>query len=309
MKNRDGHCAVLMIALVVMVQPAAWSQGGPGSCAVIGGNGTDSRSCLHEGTQCGVGTLLGSCKTGARSDSPYICNCVDESGGLVPKGEPGPLVTVAVAGPFLATGEVTIKELNTGTTSVTNLHPFVVHPDGTFQFATVSKLAPGQTQEQTFSITSSTSVPVLVGMYGATKAVRLDAASLNPDGTGFNMDNREWELRAKTPYYSQQNVIDLSGDPSTPLLGPWQDNSTAPFQLFVYNNQFSDEAYTLNVVNDSGTTTSSMPLTVPAGQIGTVSLSPLSDFHVTIVGPGIAGADLANQALVASPAAGSKAPH
>jgi hypothetical protein len=302
MKRKNGYCAVLTMALVIAAQPAAWSQ----RCQVVAG-GVKFGACATEGAACGA-PAAGMCITMARQDSVFHCNCVDTAGGIIPAGEPGSVWWAAIAGPFDANSGVQIKELNTGTKPVTNLNSFIVHQDGTNQFLTIPTLQPGKTEVQSFELPANG--PVLVGVTGPNlKGVRFDAVSLAPDGSTFNVPHRDWTEKSKTPYYFQ-HLVDLSSFPITPVLGPWAvSSSTQTFQFFEYNNQFSDQAYTVNVVDDSGTTTSSTPFTVPLGQIGTVALPTLPDFNVTISCNGIAGAQLSIQNLANPPASGSKVSH
>jgi hypothetical protein len=302
MQRRNGCGAVLTMALLIAAQPAAWSQ----RCQVANG-GVKFGSCSPEGAACGA-PPAGMCITKQRQDSVFHCNCVDSAGGIIPAGQPGSVWWAAITGPFEATSSVLIKALNTGSKPVPNLNPFIVHQDGTNQFLTIPTLQPGQTEVQGFELPANG--PVLVGVMGPNlKGVRFDAVSWAPDGSTFNVPNDDWTEKPKTPYYLQ-HLVDLSGFPITPVVGPWAVSSTTTtFQLYEYNNQLSDQAYTVNVVDDSGTTKSSTPFTVPLGQIGTVALPTLSDFHVTISGNGIVGAQLGIQNLGSSPAAGSKVSH
>jgi hypothetical protein len=307
MKRRNGFCAALTIALLISAQPAAWSQAGPACQVVTGGVGIGN--CLSPGASCGTPPLVGACVTGKRSDSKFLCNCVDGSGGLIPTGEPGKLMTVEITGPFEASTTAAVKELNTGSKTVSNLTSFIVHADGTEQFLKVPPLAPGQTKVQFFDV--PTNGPVVLGLAGASlKGVRADGVFFAADGSLENAPNDDWTQQPKTPVYIQP-LVDLSGFPTTFVLGPYGASSTTPTtEVDIFNNQFSDQAYTLNVVDDSGNTTTSMPITVPHGQIGTASLPTLGDYHVTISGGnGIAADHLGWQNLTNSPRSGTKAPH
>lgn len=308
MRRRNGYCAVLMLALVVVAQPLAWSQ----RCQVVEG-GVGMGSCSPAVTTCGGPSLFGTCVTSVtkRNDSVFFCNCETSGGGIVPAGEPGPAWPAAIAGPFQATALVEVKELNTGATTLKNLHSFIVNNDGSSAIQPVGTLGPGQTLVQTFELPGTLPAPVVVGVIGSNlKGVRFDAVSWDPTGNTFNVPNKDWTEVSKAPYYITQPVVDLRVFPATGVLGPYGSSSTtATFQLFLYNSQNSDQAYTLNVVDDTGTTKSSMPVTVPAGQIGDFSLATLPDFNTTITGGlGIAGVNLANQNVASLPGAGSKGP-
>jgi len=305
MKRRIGCFAILTIALVFTTQPWAWSQ----KCQVITA-GAGIGKCNEEGAMCGTEDNPGACVSGARPGSSFKCNCIGAGGVIVPPGQPGTSMALAITPPFVALGSVTVKELNTGAKSVKDVQSFLVFQDGTNQFSSVSApLVPGNTTEQTFTLESSEPVPVVAGVFAATlDGVRVTAFFETPDGTTGNIVNGSWIRETKNPYYYNQELIDTSEFASTPVLGPFGAGSDiTAVSFYVYNNTWGDQTYTSNLMDDSGNVNNSSVFTGPASGIGTTTLTPLVDFNVEMAsGTGIASVELGDEDDFDSRGAGAK---
>lgn len=92
--------------------------------------------------------------SGVRPDTGLGCNCVTPGGGIVPSGQPAIKKGGATTGTVLGATSVTVKVLNTRTTSAKGISAFLVSTEGTLSVVSLPAISPGQIAEHIFSLSS-----------------------------------------------------------------------------------------------------------------------------------------------------------